>query len=861
LPLSVPSFASFIARSWRTAHHFPLMLAILRRFLSVAILSGAVTGALDAQTPAAFPGTNVGSPSTPLAVTLTITQSATASTTQVLTQGLATADFVAAPGGSCTANVAYTTGQQCTVNAVFQPKFPGQRTGVAVLKALDGTVMATTLLSGRGIGSLAVLQSGRIDTIAGNGAWIYNVDGVPATSASIFLPTGIAVDAAGNTFLSDSANNRIRRIDAQSGNISTVVGNGSPGFAGDGGLATQAMISAPAGLVLDGAGTIYFVDSGNHAVRRVDAFSGIITTIAGTGKQGYTGDTGPATAARLSLPQGLAFDNAGNLYIADTGNNTVREVDVLTSAITTIAGTGVSVFNGDNILATAATLSSPWSLAFGLDGLLYIADLNNNRVRKIDALGIISTVAGNGIAGYSGDGFLATAALLDAPAALAFDPAGDLYIADSANNRVRKVTPTLGIIQTIAGNGSEGFTGDTGMAMFATLYGPYALFYDYQGNLLIADMFHNRVRKISATSVKPEFADIRVGKISPPQSQFIENDGNSGLDFTAPILVGAVIDSANTTCGLATILPAQWCVLSIEFAPTVVGDPIFGTITQGSNAGNSPIVITEFASVLTVEPTSVELTSSNNPSLQNTLVAFTATVKSNDPNRTGPVTFRDGSKALCSVNVNSNGVSICSMSNLALGSHTMTARYEGDANNAATLSDPLIQTVIQADSLVLAVTPNPAIVSSTVALTLTASALVGTPTGTATFYDGATAIGTASLNTSGIATFTNSASPPSMPLAEPPSPFPRSPPEPMPSWPPMPATSPTSPAPPPLLRRPSRCVPPQPPSPAPPPTPPIRPRSPSSPSFAGPAPPLPQEPSPSATEPPSSAVSPSTPPA
>jgi sugar lactone lactonase YvrE len=756
LHLSVPSLDAFIARSRRTTHYLPLLLAILRRFLTVAVVSATVTAALHAQTPAVFPGsTNVSSPSTPLSVTLTITQSATASAPQVFTQGLGNADFAIATGGTCTAGTAYTAGQQCTVNAIFQPKFPGQRAGVAVLKAVDGTVMASTLLSGLAKGSLAVLQGGRIDTIAGNGAWIYNVDGVPATSASIFLPTGIAVDAAGNTFLSDSANNRIRRIDAQTGNISTVAGNGSPGYAGDGGLATQAMISAPAGLVLDGAGTIYFVDSGNHAVRRVDAFSGIITTIAGTGVQGYTGDAGPATAARLSLPQGLVFDSARNLYIADTGNNAVREVDALSGIIRTIAGTGVGGFSGDNILATAATLNSPWSLAFSVDGLLYIADLNNNRVRKINAFGIISTVAGTGVAGFSGDGGLAATALLDAPAALAFDPAGDLYIADSGNNRVRKINAATSLINTITGTGSEAFYGDGGTATFASFYGPYALFFDQAGNLLVADMFHNRVRRISGTTLALLYNTIRVGKISPPALEFIENDGNAPLNLTTPVLNNTALDIATTTCASTPLATTSFCTLGVEFAPTTVGSVISGTMNQPSDAGNSAVVISVYGQVLTVEPTTVTLTSSANPSLLNALVTFTANVSSADPTRSGPVRFFDGNTVLClGVNLDVNGNATCTVSTLTLGQHTIVAHYLGDANNAAGNSGDFIQTVIQNPTLTLAATPNPAVVTSTVTLTLTASAAIGTPTGTVTFYDGATTIGTATLNTAGTATFT-----------------------------------------------------------------------------------------------------------
>jgi large repetitive protein len=702
-----------------------------------------------------FPGTTlVGAASTPQSVTLTVTQEGTAVAPIVSTQGVAGADFAISGGGTCSAGTMYTVGTQCTVNIIFQPKFPGLRKGVAVLQATDGSVLGYTLLAGSARGPLAVLQPGRIDTVAGTVAWLYRTDGVAATSAPIFLPNSMVVDAAGNLYISDSANNRLRRVDAATGLISTVAGNGSPGFSGDNGPATQAMISAPAGLTLDGAGDIYFTDGGNHAVRRVDALTGIITTVAGVGVQGYSGDAGPATAARLSLPQSVAFDATGNMCIADTGNNVVREVDAATGIIRTVAGTGVGGYNGDAKLATTAMLNSPWSVTFGIDGLLYIADLNNSRVRKVDAAGIITTIAGTGARTFGGDGSVATSAALNGPAAIVFDPAGNLYIADSANNRVRKVNATTGVINTISGDGNEGFGGDTGPANMASLYGPYALFFDQSGNLLVADMFHNRVRRISATAISLVYDTIRVGKVSPPQSEGLENDGNADLTLTTAVFDNAALDPATTTCVAGVFAPDTDCVLGVEFAPTVVGAMVQGSVTQNSDAGNSPAVISVSGQVLTVEPTSVSLTSNLNPSLLGAPVTFTAMVTSDDPARSGPVTFFDGAAMLCkNVNLNSAGTAGCTVSTLTLGSHKITADYAGDANNAASVSPVLTQVVMQTATLVLAVTPNPAVVTSSVTLTLTASATTGTPAGAANFYDGTILIGSGTLNTSGVATF------------------------------------------------------------------------------------------------------------
>jgi len=720
--------------------------------------AGLLSTAAFSQSPfTVFPGSSdVGQASAPVSVLVTLPTGGTAASAAVITQGSAKADFSLANSGTCSASLSYTAGQQCLVSVVFQPQYPGLRTGAIVVSALDGTVIGTALLAGSATGPLAVLSPGAINTVAGDGDWIYRGDGVAATSAPIFLPTGVTEDAAGNLYLSDSNNNRIRRVDAQTGLISTVAGNGSPGYSGDGTLATNASISSPSGLLLDGAGNLYFVDTGNQCIRRIDAFSGIIKAVAGTcGVQGYSGDNGPATSATLSLPQGLAMDAAGNLYIADTGNNVVREVNALTKSITTIAGTGVAGYNQDSILAQKAMLSSPWGVAVGLDGSVYIADLDNNRIRKINAAGFISTVAGDGTRSFGGDGSAAISAQLNAPAAVVLDPAGNLYIADSGNNRVRELSSANGDISTITGGNSEQFDGDGGPANQATFYGPYSLFFDQTGTLLIADMFHNRIRSVSATTVALQYDTIRVGKTSPPQTETLINDGNALLNLTTFTLSNAALDPATTTCAAAgTIAIDASCALGVEFAPTTIGTDIQGSITVNSNAGNGPNVISVSGDVLSVNPTSVTLASSENPSLLNDVVTFTASISSSDTTLGGTVAFLDGTVVLCpAVTVTSANTAACTLSTLALGQHSITASYTGDSDNAASVSPALVQVVKQSAQLTLNASPNPAVVTSTVTLTATATAATGTPTGAITFLDGTTAIGSAMLNSSGIAIY------------------------------------------------------------------------------------------------------------
>jgi large repetitive protein len=753
--MSAPKF-SCLSFGWGLSGSAVLrVLACAACALLAMLLLAVVAGA---QAASVFPqGTAVGQSSAPMVLTLTLTGSGVSANPIALTQGIAGGDFVLSSGGTCVGNVSYSAGDTCTVQVVFQPTLPGLRRGAVILTANDGTLLVEGLVSGMATGSLEVLTHGRIDTVAGNGAWIFHGDGVLATQAPIFLPTGIVTDLAGNLYLADSSNNRIRRVDAGTGLISTVAGNGTPGYSGDGGAATAAMISAPGGLALDGAGNLYFADTSNQVVRRVDAVSGVITTVAGTpGVQGYGGDGIAATSAKLSLPEGIALDAAGNLLIADTGNQVVRRVDAVTGLISTLAGIGVAGYSGDGVAATSAELNSPWNVAVGGDGTVYIADLANNRVRAVSPSGTISTVAGMGVRGFSGDGDAATSAELNAPAAVALDPAGNIYIADSGNNRVRRVNAQTGNMETLSGTDSEQFQGDTGPANLASMYGPYALDFDGNGNLFVSDMFHNRVRRISASAISLTFSTMRVGKVSSAQPLAIENDGSATLTFAAPQLNNAAVDGVTTTCAVgSTLSPSTLCMLGVEFAPQMVGDSVGGTLAQPSDAGNSPVTVSVSGQVLSVEPTSVALTSSGSPSLINGAVTFTAAVTSDDPSRSGPVRFFDGTTLLCSATLNA-GVATCTVSTLALGTHGITAAYGGDNNNAASTSPVLTQSVQQLPTLTLSVLPNPAVVTSSVTLAFTATAASGTPSGVVTFFDGETALGSASLNASGAASLSTS---------------------------------------------------------------------------------------------------------
>jgi sugar lactone lactonase YvrE len=282
-----------------------------------------------------------------------------------------------------------------------------------------------------------------ITTVAGTGSFSFSGDGGPATAAALAGPGGLALDASGNVFVSDTGNNRIRRIDAITGIITTVVGTGAIGFSGDGGLATAAEIDFPRGLAIDASGNILLSDSSNHRIRRVDALTGIITTIVGTGVAGANGDGGAATAAEINAPFDITLDASGNLFIADHNNDRVRRVDAVTGIITKVAGADTFGFGGDGGLATSALLDYPTGVAVDDSGNLFIADSSNLRIRRVDAVtGIITTFVGTGLFDFqyatNGDGGLATEASIGYPDGLALDSSGNLLIGESAV--VRQVT-------------------------------------------------------------------------------------------------------------------------------------------------------------------------------------------------------------------------------------------------------------------------------------------------------------------------------------------------------------------------------------------------------------------------------------
>jgi uncharacterized protein (TIGR03437 family) len=453
---------------------------------------------------------------------------------------------------------------------------------------------------------------GIITTIAGIGAAGFSGDGGPAAAAVLNLPYGVAADLAGNVYIADLGNQRVRRI-APDGTMSTVAGTGVKGSLGDGGLATNAQLMSPRNVAVDAAGNLYVSEFEGHRVRRVTT-DGKISTIAGTGVAGFRGDGGLAVNAQIGFPAGLTLDRTGNLYLADSQNQRIRKIvpggiistvvggtqsePLLTpvavaldnygnicvadtsgviheatpaGAWIAVAGTGAPGFSGDGGLASKAQLSAAHDLALDLTGNLFIAD--GIRIREINPQGIISTVAGDGFLHAVGDGGPATAAILNQPMSVALDRFGNLYIADAGTQRVRMVA-TSGVISTLAGTGVAGFNGDQIPAATATLYSPTGLFADVYGDVYIADTYNHRIREVAAAGRISTFAGTGTGGQGPadllPSQTELRGPRNVCIGLTGAIYI---VDTSNNR--VLNVLPGG-------YAATFAGN---GTAGLGGDGG------------------------------------------------------------------------------------------------------------------------------------------------------------------------------------------------------------------------------------------------------------------------------------
>ncbi|MGO9096393.1 MAG: hypothetical protein ACLQGV_14380 [Bryobacteraceae bacterium] len=393
-------------------------------------------------------------------------------------------------------------------------------------------------------------NSQTISTVAGSGSYGFSGDNGAATSGSIDTAYAVVADAQGNIFIADTRNQRVRKI--SNGTITTVAGNGQEGFSGDGGPGPSAQLSFPRGLALDGQGNLYISDSGNCRIRKLSA-NGTISTIAGTGIPGFAGDDGLATGAQLSYPHGLAMDSSGNLYVADSWNYVIRKITPA-GTIQTVAGNGSCGPFGDGGPASAASLGVIDGLALDTQGNLYLSDPYQHTIREVNAGGTISTVAGGGF-GPASDGGPASAATLAYPKGLAVDDQNNLLVADSLNHRVRKVVPGS-FIDTLAGSGAPGYSGDGGEATAAQLNSPYSVGMDPRGSLYISDLWNYRVRAVPLGSpacncAATNAASYRADGVAPGGivalwgSSLASGTASAGSGFPLPKSVGGTSVAIN----------------------------------------------------------------------------------------------------------------------------------------------------------------------------------------------------------------------------------------------------------------------------------------------------------------------------
>ncbi len=432
-----------------------------------------------------------------------------------------------------------------------------------------------------------------------------------ATTVPVLLPGGVAYDAGGNLYLADTGKHVLLKVTA-AGVLTTVAGTGTQGFNGDGGPGTAALLDSPTGVALDGSGNIYIGDSHNHRIRRLDAVSGVITTFAGTGTAGSSPNGTAAAAAALDLPTALAINSAGDVFFADSRVHLIRRIDHATSLVTTVAGNGAQGYAGDGGAATAASLDAPEGLAIDAAGNLYLSDTHNHRVRRVDGkTGVITTVAGTGQAGFAGDSGAGATAEVRLPRGLALDSSGNLLMVDSQNHRIRRLDAVSGQMSTIAGDGTQAFAGDGGLAVAASLNSPRAVAFNATSLPTLSDSGNARIRQVDAAAVIHTFAGVG---------------------------------------------PTQAGVLTLT-APSVAG--------YGAGAATA------------------------------TLAASPAT---------GMVTFFDGGvQTLGTASLSANAATF-SLGGLAVGSHELSVTYAGDASHGAAQSGVVALTVAPA---ALTATPNP----------------------------------------------------------------------------------------------------------------------------------------------------------
>ena len=456
----------------------------------------------------------------------------------------------------------------CLPGASFQSGINGLYIIVAGTNAalLTPTPTPTSTPSG-------TFRPGFIKTVAGSGTQGYNGDGINALTANMIYPYGMSLATNGDFYIADQNNNRIRFVSATTGLMTTVAGTGVDGFSGDGGYATSAKLSYTPGVTVDSSGNLFVIDFNNNRVRFVNGSTGIISTLAGNGVAGFSGDNNAATSAQLDGMWATAVDPLGNVYIADQYNNRVRLVTKSSRVITTYCGTGTGGFNGDNIAATSAQINSPWGVALSPRGL-YIVERNGHRLRFIAfASGLITTLAGTGVAGYNGDSISATSAQINGPGSVAWSPNGDVYIVDRSNFRLRVISNATGIITTLAGTGAEGFNADGILATTALLDYPSGMALASTGAVYFVDQYNTRVRVVAPLIQSPMSTFTATSTSTSSTTTSVTSTGSTTGTTTGTLSTTISGTSTGSTTGTTT------GTSSTTYSPTTSWRPLTRTST------------------------------------------------------------------------------------------------------------------------------------------------------------------------------------------------------------------------------------------------------------------------------------------
>jgi len=567
--------------------------------------------------------------------------------------------------------------------------------------------------------------AGNITTVAGTGTQGFAGDGDRASAALLDSPQGLAVNAT-SLYIADSHNHRVRKVGLASGTITTAAGSSTAGASGDGGQAANANLDLPTSLALDSDGNLYIADAGTHRIRRVSA-NGVITTVAGTGIQGFDGD-GAATAVSLDSPGGIAVDAAGNLYIADTHNGRIRRLNLSTGTLTTLAGTGAQGFAGDANLASTAKLALPRGVSLDQQGNLYIADTANHRIRRVDTVsGVITTIAGDGVQAFSGDGGPPTSASLDSPHATALSSGSSLNFADTGNARVRQVV-NGSTLQTVAGLGAT-------TPGVLTLAGPSVISYgtgsltaslnssSTTGTVTFLDNYLGVSNKIGSATLAGNTASLDTSMLPAGQhsvmATYVDDQTHASaqsalfaltvnpIELTASVTPTSIVygQPVPTLTGtLNGVLPRDQPAVSATYSTSAgtfspAGSYPITVALAGAAAGNyaltstPSLTVAKAAALTTLTVTAPQLVNASTVSASQPLILAVHVASATAGQPTGTVTILDGSSTLSSASVNASGDAILTIGSSSAGAHSFTAAYSGDGNFNAGTSSPTLITV------------------------------------------------------------------------------------------------------------------------------------------------------------------------